>query len=417
MGKALEGVRVVDLSHVLAGPICTMFLADLGAEVIHVEPPRGDDAREFGPFVGEQGKNRSGYFISLNRNKKSMVLNLKKDSGKKILEELIRVSDVIVENFRPNTMQKLGFGWEHLQKMNPRIVYASISGFGHDTLPGYDTRPAYDMVAQAYSGLMSITGPEGGPPCRVGSSVGDIVAGHQAAIGILAALLRRQVTGKGQYYDGSMVDGLFSVLENAVTRYTVGGEIPKPLGGSHPTVVPFAGFMTEDGSWIVIAVGNDVLWARFCEVIGKEDLIHDPRFATNPARTENRSELTAILSDTMKERTSKQWAGLFESAGLPYSPLNTVKEICEDPYIRHRDMLVEIDQPGIGPMKMVGSPIHLSETPGGVYSPAPMLGEHSGEVLREVLGYTEDAVERLARDGVINDGLQPSSVTTAPGRR
>ena len=257
MTGALNGIRVIDLSHVLAAPTTTMFLADLGAEVIHVEPPHGDDAREYGPFAGEPDKNRSGYFISLNRNKKSMVLNLRHEGGKEILRSLLSVADVVVENYRPTTMEKLGFGWEELQRINPRLIYASISGFGHDAPPDYASRPSYDMVAQAYSGLMSITGPVEGPPCRVGSSMGDLIAGHQAAIGILAALIHRDKTGRGQYYDGSMVDGLFAVLESAIVRYTMTGSVPGPLGGMHPTITPFQSLRTKD-SWIVIAIGNDL---------------------------------------------------------------------------------------------------------------------------------------------------------------
>ena len=401
MTKALEGIRVVDLSHVLAAPTCTMFLADLGAEVIHIEPPRGDDAREFGPFVGEPDKNRSGYFISLNRNKKSMVLNLKHEKGKKILSELIKVSDVIVENFRPTTMRKLGFGWEDIQKINPRAIYASICGFGHDTLPGYDTRPAYDMVAQGYSGIMSITGPEGGPPCRVGSSVGDIIAGHQAVIGILAALIHREKTGRGQYHDGAMVDGLFAVLENAAVRYTIDGTIPGPLGGAHPSITPFQGFKTRD-SWIITPVGNDKLWVTFCKAIKREDLTHNAKFETNPLRTENKKELIPILEIEMAKKTTREWADIFEEAALPYSPINNMKEICEDPNIAYRNMLVDIDQPGAGKMKIVGSPINLSETPGEVYAPAPLLGQHSEEVLREILGYSDEEINNLKKEKVID---------------
>ena len=401
MSRALEGIRVVDLSHVLAAPTCTMFLADLGAEVIHIEPFHGDDSREFGPFVGEPGKNRSGYFISLNRNKKSMVLNLKNEKGKKILRELIEVSDVVVENFRPTTMRKLGFDWEDIQKINPRVIYASICGFGHDALPEYTERPAYDMVAQAYSGIMSITGPEGGPPCRVGSSVGDIFAGHQAVIGILAALYKREETGRGQYHDGSMVDGLFTVLENAVARYTISGEIPGPLGGAHPSITPFQGFRTVD-SWIIAAIGTDGLWVKFCTVIGREDLLDDPKYKTNPLRTENKKELIPILEVEMAKKTTKEWGDIFENAGLPYSPINNMKEICEDPHIAHRKMLVEIDQPGIGKMKIAGSPIRLSETPGEVYAPAPLLGQHSEDVLREILGYSQEEIGSLKEEGVIN---------------
>jgi CoA:oxalate CoA-transferase len=401
MKRALEGIRVIDLSHVLAAPTTTMFLADLGAEVIHLEPPHGDDSREYGPFAGEPGKNRSGYFISLNRNKKSLVLNLKSAKGKEILRELIGVSDVIIENFRPSTMKKMGLGWEEIRKINPRIIYAAISGFGHDSPPEYAARASYDMVAQAYSGLMSITGPVGGPPCRVGSSVGDIIAGQQAVIGIMAALAHREKTGRGQFYDGSMVDGLFSVLESAIARYTISGKIPGPLGGAHPSITPFEAFRTKD-SWIIMAAGNDVLWGKLCRILGLDDLIHDPRFATNHLRTENQPELSAILTAELINKTTAEWIGICEKADIPFSKINNIKEICEDPIIRHRNMLVTVDQPGVGPVRIAGSPIRLSETPGEVRGPAPLLGEHSAEVLREVLGYTTERIEDLKAEGVIN---------------
>jgi CoA:oxalate CoA-transferase len=402
MARALENIRVIDLSHVLAGPTCTLFLADLGAEVIHVEPLHGDDAREFGPFAGSGGKNQSGYFISLNRNKKSLALDLKHPKGKKILTELIRISDVVVENYRPATMRKLGFSWEELQRINPGIIYASICGFGHDSLPGYDARPSYDMVAQAFSGLMSITGPEGGPPCRVGSSVGDIFAGHQAAIGILAALIQREKTGKGQHYDGAMIDGLFTVLENAVVRYTINGEIPAPLGSAHPSIVPFQSFPTQDDSHVIIALGNDNLWKSFCKLIGREDLSEHPKFATNPLRTQHRKDLEQILIAEFRKKTRSEWLELLGKAGLPHSPANNIKEICEDPHIAYRNMLVEIDQPQVGKMRIVGSPIRLSETPGEVYSPAPMLGQHSEDILENTLGYKKEEIESLKAEHVIN---------------
>jgi CoA:oxalate CoA-transferase len=401
MQKALEGIRVIDLSHVLAAPTTTMFLADLGAEVIHLEPPHGDDAREYGPFAGEPGKNRSGYFISLNRNKKSLVLNLKLEKGREILRELIGVSDVIIENFRPSTMKKMGFGWEEIRNISPRIIYAAISGFGHDSPPEYAARASYDMVAQGYSGLMSITGPVGGPPCRVGSSVGDIIAGQQAVIGIMAALAHRDKTGRGQFYDGSMVDGLFSVLESAIARYTISGKIPGPLGGAHPSITPFEAFRTKD-SWVIVAVGNDVLWGKLCRLLGREELIRDPRFENNHLRTENQPELSAILTAELIHKTTGAWIEIFEKQDIPYSKINNIQEICEDPVIRHRNMLVTVDQPGVGPIRIAGSPIRLSETPGEVRSPAPLLGEHSAEVLREVLGYTPERIEALKMEGVIN---------------
>jgi len=401
MERALEGIRVIDLSHVLAGPTATMILADLGAEVIHIEPPQGDDAREYGPFVDRIDKNRSGYFISLNRNKKSMALNLKEKKGKEILQELIRVADVIVENFRPGTMKALGFSWEEVRQINPKIIYASISGFGHETLPEYSSRPAYDIVAQAYSGLMSLTGPEQGPPCRVGSSLGDIIAGQQAAIGILTALFYRTRTGRGQRYDGSMVDSLFSIMENAVVRYTVEGEIPKALGTAHPSITPFQAFRTRD-SWIVIAIGSDRFWSPFCNILGRTDLIEDMRFRTNYLRTKNREALVNILSEELIKRTTTDWADIFEKEGIPYSPVNNIKQICEDPHIQFRNMLVEIEQKGIGKMKIAGSPIRLSETPGRVYQGAPSLGEHTAEILASVLKKTESEILSLRDEGVIN---------------
>ncbi|MCX5820354.1 MAG: CoA transferase [Deltaproteobacteria bacterium] len=404
MARALEGIRVVDLSHVLAAPTTSMYLADLGAEVIHIEPPHGDDSREFGPFAGQPDKNRSGYFISLNRNKKGMVLDLKQEKAKEILRQLIKVSDVIVENYRPTTMRKMGFGWEELQKINPRIIYCSISGFGQDTLPEYAQRPSYDMVAQAYSGIMSITGPEGGPPCRVGSSVGDIISGTQAVVGILAALVYRGKTGRGQHLDMSMVDGLFATLENAVARYTINGEIPGPLGGIHPSITPFQGYQTAD-SWIIAAIGTDQLFAKYCKVIGLENLSNDPRFTTNPLRTKNRRELNTILDPVMKTKTTAEWGKIFEEASLPYSPINNLQQICEDSHIRYRGMLVEIDQPAVGKMRIANSPIRLSETPGQVYAPAPLLGQHSEDVLREVLGYSQAEIDKLKEAGIINRSI------------
>ncbi len=401
MQGALSGIRVIDLSHVLAGPTATMILADLGAEVIHVEAPQGDDAREYGPFVGKVDKNHSGYFISLNRNKKSLVLNLKHQQGKEILWDLIKVSDVIVENYRPGTMKSLGFDWDNIHRKNPRIIYASISGFGHDTLPEYADRPAYDVVAQAYSGLMSLTGPEQGPPCRVGSSMGDIIAGHQAAIGILAALFYRTLTGKGQKYDGSMVDGLFSTLENAVIRYTSEGKIPKALGTAHPSITPFQAFQASD-NWIVIAVGTDKLWARFCALLGRNDLVEDTRFQTNPLRTENRETLAGIISVETGKKTAREWADILEKEGIPYSLVNNIQQICEDPHIQYRNMLVEIEQKGIGKIKIAGSPFRLSETPGKVYRGAPSLGENTAEILSSLLDLSPEEILNLKDEGVTN---------------
>lgn len=405
MAQALEGITVVDLTHVLAGPYCTMMLADLGAEVIKIEPPEvGDDARHFGPFISEKDnpeKKQSGYFFSINRNKKSACINLKSEAGKDILRDLIRRGDVVVENFRPGTMEKLGFSYEEMKNINPGIIYCSISGFGYDTVPEHDGKPAYDMVAQAYSGLMSITGPEGGPPVRVGSSVGDIVAGHQAAFGILAALRYREVTGRGQYIDISMVDGLVAILENAIVRYTIDNEIPVPLGSAHPTITPFQGFKTADGSWIITPIGNDTLWAKFCTLINREDLIHHQLYATNDLRTKNKTSLLPILEEAMMQKSSSEWLPLMEEAGLPCSPLNTVDKVVSDRNINYRSMVVSVDQPKVGRITMAGSPFRMSETPGSVREPAPLLGEHTREVLGTFLGYTGEKVEDLFARSIV----------------
>ncbi len=403
MKKALEGIRVIDLTHVLAGPTATMFLADLGAEVIHIEPGAGDDSRQFGPHIGDNDINKSAYFISLNRNKKSLVLDLKKKEGQTILKQLIKKSDVLVENHRPGALQKLGFGWTEVHKLNSRLIYASISGFGQDTLPQYAGRPAYDAAVQAYSGLMSITGPEGGEPCRVGTSIGDIISGYQAAVSILAALLYRGKTNVGQYYDGSMVDGLFSVLENAIVRYTSTGEIARPLGSAHPSIAPFQAFRTKDNAWIIVAVGNDKLWQKFCRLLNRRDLINDHRFATNIVRAKNKKNLASIIQKELERKTAAVWSKKLAKEGIPYSPLNNIKDICEDEHIRYRGMLKEINQPLVGKIKLANSPFRLSVTPAQIYAPAPRLGEHSQEILAKILGYPPEKIERLKKTGVIKD--------------
>ena len=397
MRGALKGIRVLDMSHVLAGPTSTMVLADLGAEVIHIEPPWGDDSRGFGPFLN----GRSAYYVSINRNKKSVVVDIKKREGKKIIRDLIKESDVLVENFRPGTMEKLGFSYEEVSKINPKIVYASISGFGHNTLPEYRGRPSYDMIAQAYSGLMSITGPEGGPPVRVGTSVGDIVTGYMCVIGILSALYYRERTGRGQRVDISMIDSLFFILENAVLRYTVSGEIPKPLGTAHPSITPFQAFKTKD-DWIVIPIGNDNLWMKFTEAIGHPELKEMEEFKTNRLRTENKKKLIPILEDIISKKTTDEWLKIFEKYGIPSSPINTIDRIVNDPHIKYREMLVEVEQPDVGKVKIAGSPLKLSETPGRVYSHAPLLGENTLEVLRDILGYSLKDIEELNNMGIIS---------------
>jgi CoA:oxalate CoA-transferase len=381
-----------------------MILADLGAEVIKIEPPGGDDARAFGPFLSDDQRpeNReSAYFISVNRNKKSVCLDLKREAGKRVLEDLLVRADVVVENYRPTTMTKLGFPWRRIQQLNQRIVYCSISGFGHDALPEFAEKPAYDMVAQAYSGLMSITGPLGGSPVRVGTSVGDILAGHQGAIGILAALNYRHKSNRGQYIDISMVDGLVYILENAVVRYSVDGEIPQPLGTAHPSITPFQGFATKDRGWIVVPIGNDLLWKKFCEAIGRGDLIAHRSYRNNELRTKNRSALISILEKEMRKKTKSRWLDLLEEAGLPNSPINTIADVIQDENIRYRQMIVDLQQPSVGALTVVGSPFRMSATPAAIRTAAPRIGEHSTQVLKELLGYSDGKIDRLLHEKIL----------------
>jgi CoA:oxalate CoA-transferase len=382
-----------------------MVLADLGADVIKIEPPHtGDDSRAYGPFIEEQnggGRRYSGYYMSINRNKRNICLDLKTACGKEILREMIKKADIVVENFRPTTMEKLGFSFHELQSINPAIIYCSICGFGHDTLPEYSSRPAYDMIAQAFSGLMSMTGPVGGPPVRVGSSIGDILAGYQAVIGILAALRYREKTGEGQHVDISMVDGLVSVLENAVVRYTIDKEVPAPLGTAHPTITPFQAFMAADGKWIVIPIGNDALWQTFCTTIRRDDLFSNPEYLTNDLRTEHRETLIPIIEREMLKHTAQEWMEILDAHGLPYSPINSIDTVVADPNLRHRNMIVDIDQPRVGTITMTGSPFRMDKTPGSIRTPAPFLGENTVEILEQYLGYDRETISSLINERVV----------------
>jgi len=405
MSRSLNGVRAIDLSHVLAMPTCTMILGDLGAEIIKIEPFWGDDSRDFGPWIDKHGKNRSGYFISLNRNKKSIALDLKTNKGKEILRDLIKISDVITENFRPTTMKKLGFGWEQIHNINPKIIYGSICGFGHDSIEDYAARPAYDMVAQAYSGIMSLTGPLNGPPCRIGTSSGDITAGHLCAMGILAALYQQRKTGKGQYVDIAMVDGLFSMLIDAFNHYSVEGTITEAQGTMDPHITPSQAFRTKD-DWIIITAQNNILWDKYCKAIGQEELINHPKYKTNILRTNNREKLLAILEPIMSQKSTKEWIKLFKQNDFLAFPINNVKDMIESPETEYRKIIREVTQPGLKKVKMAGTPFHLSETPGDIYSPAPRLGEHSESLLRTILGYSQQEIDKLKEEKVITINLE-----------
>ncbi|KYC44600.1 MAG: putative CoA-transferase [Candidatus Methanofastidiosum methylothiophilum] len=393
--KPLEGVRILDLSHVLAMPYCTMILGDLGAEIIKIEKSDGEDSRKFGPYKNGE----SAYFMSVNRNKKSVVLNLKEEKGKEILRELIKICDVITENFRPGTMEKLGFSYENIKKINPNIIYATISQFGSDTL--YPGRPGYDIIAQAYGGLMSITGFPDNPPTRVGSSIADIMSGMFSAIGILGALRVKDKTGESQYIDTAMVDCIIAILENAVVRYTVLGEVPQRIGSRHPSLTPFDVFKANDG-YIVIGIGNDHLWEMFCKNIPEFNLlIMAERFKNNELRTKNEAELKKIIEDWTQKHTTEDLVRIITDAGVPCGPVNTVDKILKDPNTEYRKMLFEFDHPVAGKMITSNSPLNLSLTPCKDHLRPPALGEHTDEVLTSVLGYSKEKIEELKKDKII----------------
>ncbi len=349
----LSGVVVIDLTRVLAGPYCTMILADLGARVIKVEAPGGDDSRSFGPFV--HGK--SGYFASLNRGKESIALNLKEPADRAIFDELLGTADVLVENFRPGTMEKLGYGWEDLHGRHPGLIYAACSGFGHS---GPDShRPAYDLVVQAMGGIMSLTGYPDSPPTRVGSSIGDIAAGMFTAIGVNAALYNRARTGDGVKIDVAMLDSQIALLENAIARYGATGEVPGPIGARHPSIAPFEAYATKE-SYVVVAAGNDTLFGKLCTVIERPELVENPLFATNDLRIEHVAALKDELETTFKSRTRDHWLALLEENGIPCGPINTVAEAIAQPQVEARRMVITTDDPVAGTILMAGNPVKVS---------------------------------------------------------
>lgn len=378
----LAGITVVDMTRVLAGPYCTMVLSDLGARVIKVEVPEvGDDARHIGPFIN----GKSAYFMSLNRGKESIALNLKDDEDRKIFEALVDRADVLVENFRAGTMEKLGYDWETVHARWPRLIYAAASGFGQ-TGP-YKTRAAYDMVVQGMGGIMSVTGHPGGPPTRVGTSVGDITAGLFTTIGVNAALYQRGETGKGAYIDVSMLDCQIAILENAIARYYATGEAPGPLGARHPSITPFEAFETSDGH-VIVAAGNDNLFRKLADVIGEPELVDDPRFSTNDLRNDNQPALKEILDVAFASDTTDAWLASLEGAGVPAGPMNNVEQALHDPQVVHRNMVVSVDDPEAGTLSMAGNPIKMA----GVADPdtrgdVPDLDGHRQALLKE-LGLT-----------------------------
>jgi crotonobetainyl-CoA:carnitine CoA-transferase CaiB-like acyl-CoA transferase len=377
MDAALSDVIVIDLSRVFAGPYCTMMLGDMGATVIKVEQPgKGDDTRQFGPpyIAGE-----SAYYLGLNRNKQSITIDFNDPDQKRRLLELISTATVLVENFRPGTLERQGLGYEALRAINPGLIYCSISGYGQNG--PYAARPGYDFVAQAEAGIMAVTGEIDGEPQRVGSPVADNTAGMFACMSILAALYVRKTTGKGQHIDISLFEAAVSLLGNVSANHLISGEEAPRLGNSHPNIVPYQAFRTSNG-YIVVSCGNDRLYQVFCRLLGREELATDPRFATNPLRVRNRDELIPILQEVFLERETDEWLERLRAVGIPCGPINTVSQVYTDEQLRARGFIWECEHPTAGPIKLSGSPIHLSETPTRLYKAPPLLGEDNEKILK-----------------------------------
>jgi CoA:oxalate CoA-transferase len=379
----------------LSGPFATMLLADLGAEVVKIEAPKiGDLARFAGPFVGQV----SSYFLSINRGKKSLTLDLKKERAKEIVFALAKGADILLENFRPGVMDRLGLGYESVREINPRIIYASLSGFGRQG--PYAQRPAFDMIAQGMGGVMSITGEPGRPPVRVGYSMGDIGASLFTCIAVLAALQERERSGRGQFVDVAMLDAQVALCENACARYFATGEIPGPLGSRHPLFTPFQAFPTRDGYVVVVAqLPED--WKRFCEAAGKEEWVTDDKYGTMKGRLEHYEEFVKEMDALMRTRSTEEWITLLDAHRVMCGPVNNIEQVVRDPHINERGMFVEVHHSQAGKLKVVGTPMKFSRTPCRIEKASPELGEHTDEVLSAWAGLTKEEIEELRESGVL----------------
>ncbi len=391
----LAGLRVVDLSRVLSGPFCTMMLGDMGAEIIKVEHPAGgDDTRAFAPpYQGEE----SAYFLTINRNKLSLTLDMKQDAAKEILWRLVDSADVFVENFRPGAAARLGFGYEDVAARNPGIVYGSISGFG-DTGPDAN-RPGYDLIIQGESGMMDITGEADGPPTKMGTSIADMVSGMMLSQGILAALNHRHASGRGQHVKVSMLEALASMLAYQGGNYYATGVAPTRRGNAHPSIVPYETIQAGDG-WLNLGVANDSLWAKFCDAAEKPDWKEHPKFALGPDRVRNRDELMPLIEAVLKQKTRAQWIEILDAAGVPCGAIATVAEICESETLKARGQIWEMEHATAGTVRTIGNPIQFTDTNLADPTPPPRLGEHGGEVLAAA-GYSADEISKLKADGVV----------------
>ena len=396
MPGPLDGIRVLDLSRVLAGPFCTMILGDLGADVIKVEQPgSGDDTRQWGPpWAGGE----SAYYLCVNRNKRSITLNLKHERGREILLALARDCDVVVENFRVGMLDRLGIGYQALSARYPQLIWCSITGYGLDG--PYAERAGYDFVAQGEGGLMSITGQPDGEPMKVGVAIVDLFTGLYAATAILAALHARAQTGRGQLIDVALLPAAVAMLANVGSNYLVSGQVPGRYGNAHPNIVPYQTFRARDG-WMTVAVGNDRQFRLLCRILGREELADDPRFATNPQRVAHRDQLIPLLQAVFETRDADDWLAAMTEAGIPCGPINTLDRVFSHPQILHRGMVVELPHPTAGSVRLTGPPFILSETPAAVRSHPPLLGEHTEEILRDRLGFTAAEIARLREEGAI----------------
>ncbi len=398
MTMALDDVTVLDLSHALAGPFASTMLGDFGAQVIKVEPPgTGDISRAWGPpFYGSE----PAYFVNLHRNKKSVAIDLKHPEGKEVFFRLMERSDVVLENYRVGTFEKLGIDYERARARHPGIIYCSVSGFGQ-TGP-YRDRAALDLIVQAESGMMSVTGEPGGRGVRCGVSIADMTAGMYAAFGILTALHAREKTKRGQFIDVSMLEGQLGLLHGMIGAYLADGIVPQPMGTAYKALLPYQTFRTKTRD-LALAVGSDKLWRIFCPLLGIGDMLDDPRYATNAARATNRESLIARLGAVFLTKSYEEWEAILLPAGMPMGAINTIDRVVEHPQVEARGMLVEHEHPVAGTVRMVGVPVRLSETPGAIRTPAPLLGQHTDEVLRDRLGFDDEEIARLRRAGAIGE--------------
>jgi formyl-CoA transferase len=393
----LQGIRVIDLTRIVAGPYCSMVLGDLGAEVIKVEQVKtGDESRAWGPPWLE--KTVSAYFVCLNRNKKSLTLNLKHPQGAEIFRGLVRKSDVVLENFRPGTMDELGLGYEALQAINPRLVYCDITGYGNEG--PYRDKPGVDVIVSAIGGFMSITGEPDGQPVKAGVALTDVLTGMYAFGSIASALLWREKTGRGQRISINLLAIQLATLINIGSNYLVGGILPRRWGSAHPNIVPYEAHKAKD-DYIIFGVVNERMWKSFCQLLGMEEYEKDPRFSTNAERIVNREALYRIIDEKLAAKTVDEWIPLFDQAGIPAGPINTLDRVFKDPQVLYTQQVKEIEHPQYGKVKVVGPPVKFSESPVGIQSPPPLLGEHNREILTQILGYSPEEVEDFRNQGVI----------------